>query len=200
MNAIQGTFGCPPVSDIEGANRRRKWFLALGIVTIIFGLAAIIMPVVTAFAAILLLGSFLLLDGIFQIIHTLRARRRRHFFIHLVISVLYIITGILLVVNPSVGAASLALLMASFFVAAGIFRIIGSMAMRFRDWGWILFNGIVDLVLGILIFASWPVSGLWVIGLFVGIEMMIYGRTLVMFSAAEREEIRQFRLECQPAV
>jgi uncharacterized membrane protein HdeD (DUF308 family) len=196
MNGMQDARSCPPISEIDGADRERKWFLALGIFAILLGAVALSLPVVTTVASVLFLGSLLLVSGIVQIYQTLKAEKGKEFFTHLVISIFYIVLGGLMVANPGIGAVSLALAMASFFMVAGIFRIIGAVTMRFRSWGWVVFNGIVAFLLGLLIWAEWPFSGLWVIGLFMAIEMIINGWGLVMFAAAARGEIGQIRRQC----
>ena len=80
----------------------------------------------------------------------------------------------------------LTLLIAMFLVFQGVFRIVAALAVRYPHWGWVLLDGIVSLLLGILIWRRWPVSSLWVIGLFVGIEMLLNGWSLVMLSLAGR--------------
>ena len=79
---------------------------------------------------------------------------------------------------------------------AGVFRIIGAAATRFQSWGWVVFNGMVIFALGLAIWADWPLSGVWVIGFFVAIEMIINGWALVMFATAARKEISQIRRQC----
>jgi uncharacterized membrane protein HdeD (DUF308 family) len=92
----------------------------------------------------------------------------------------------LLVVNPGFGAVSLTLLLAAFFLVGGIFRLVTAAAMRPPSWGWLAASGIVTLLLGILIWSEWPVSGLWVIGLFIGIDMVFSGTWLIMLALAAR--------------
>jgi uncharacterized membrane protein HdeD (DUF308 family) len=193
---IQDALKCPPISEIEGAERDRKWSLALGIFAIFLGVVALSVPGVTTLASMLFLGSLLLLSGIAQIFRTLKVPKGKEFFLHLAISIFYIVLGGIMILSPGFSALSMALLLASFFMVVGAFRIIGAVAMRFQSWGWVVFNGIVTFVLGLVIWADWPLSGLWVIGLFVAIEMIINGWALVMFAIAAREEISQVRRQC----
>ena len=76
----------------------------------------------------------------------------------------------------------LTLVIAMFLVFEGIFGSWRRLTARYPHWGWVMFNGIISLVLGIMIWRQWPYSGLWVIGLFVGIEMLLNGWSLVMLS------------------
>ena len=111
----------------------------------------------------------------------------RGFLLELLSAVLYLGVGILLLVNPLEGALALTIVLAAFLVVEGIFKII--MAMRVRDhdgWGWLLASGILSVTLGVLIWAQWPASGLWVIGLLVGIQLLFTGWSLVMLALAAR--------------
>jgi uncharacterized membrane protein HdeD (DUF308 family) len=102
----------------------------------------------------------------------------------------------MMIFNPGISAVSLALLIASFFIVGGVFRIVRAVTVRFRNWSWVVFNGAVTAALGILIWASWPLSGLWLIGLFLGIEMIFYGWSMIMLASAGRAEIRKLRDIC----
>jgi uncharacterized membrane protein HdeD (DUF308 family) len=81
----------------------------------------------------------------------------------------------------------LTLMMAMFFMVAGLFRIITALAMRFPSWRWRLFDGIITLLLGILLWEQWPFSGLWAIGMFIGIALIISGWSSVMLALAARD-------------
>jgi uncharacterized membrane protein HdeD (DUF308 family) len=93
---------------------------------------------------------------------------------------------LIIVANPGAGALVLTLILAVFFMVAGLFRIMAALTMRFPQWGWLLVSGIVTLLLGLLIWRQWPVSGLWVIGLFIGIDMIFCGWSWVMAALAAR--------------
>lgn len=131
-------------------------------------------------------GWVLLIAGIIEAVQAFRHRHGGHLFLHVLNAVLSIIVGIMLVLSPLAGALVLTLLLAAYFTVAGIFRIVTAFAMRIPGWGWLLFNGIVTLILGILIWTHWPASGLWIIGLFIGIDLIIVGWSQVMTAAAAR--------------
>jgi uncharacterized membrane protein HdeD (DUF308 family) len=92
----------------------------------------------------------------------------------------------MVVANPGATAVALTLLIAMFLIFGGIFRIVASISVRYPNWGWILLHGVVNVVLGIMIWREWPVSGLWIIGLFLGIELIFNGWSLVMLGFAAR--------------
>ena len=88
--------------------------------------------------------------------------------------------------HPDKAALTLTLLLAAFLMAGGVIRIAAAVSLQFPNWGWQVVSGALNLLLGILIWAQWPVSGLWVIGLFVGIEMIFNGWTWVMLALTLR--------------
>ena len=86
------------------------------------------------------------------------------------VPILYVVVGFMIVANPGAAAVTLTLLIALFLMFGGIFRIVVALILRFPHWGWLFLHGIVNLLLGIAIWRRWPWDGLWVIGLFIGIE------------------------------
>jgi uncharacterized membrane protein HdeD (DUF308 family) len=105
---------------------------------------------------------------------------------HLLTGLLYAVLGVLLLRRPLASASAFTLMLAAAFLVSGLFRIIVALSERFHGWGWVLVNGIVTLVLGILIWQEWPEASYWVIGLFVGIEMLFAGWSWVMVALAVR--------------
>jgi uncharacterized membrane protein HdeD (DUF308 family) len=172
---------------MEALSRNWGWLLALGILLIILGVFAIGAPVVATIAFQVMLGWLLVIGGIAEAIHAFMAQNWRGFLFELLSAILYVVVGAMLLFNPLLGAAALTLLLAVFLVVEGIFKII--MALRVRDhrgWGWLLASGILSLILGAMIWAQWPTSGLWVIGLLVGIQLLFTGWSLVMLALAAR--------------
>jgi uncharacterized membrane protein HdeD (DUF308 family) len=172
---------------MEALSRNWGWLLAFGILMIILGLFAIGAPVMATIAFQVVLGWLLVIGGIAEAIHAFMAQNWRGFQFELLSAILYVVVGALLLFNPLLGAAALTLLLAVFLVVEGIFKII--MALRVRDhrgWGWLLASGILSLILGAMIWAQWPASGLWVIGLLVGIQLLFTGWSLVMLALAAR--------------
>jgi uncharacterized membrane protein HdeD (DUF308 family) len=121
-----------------------------------------------------------------EVVHAFWHKRWAGFFLDLLTGVLYVVAGWMMVNNPQESALLLTLLIAMFLVFEGVFRIVAALAVRYPHWGSVLLNGVISLLLGLLIWRRWPVSGLWVIGLFVGIEMLLNGWSLVMLSMTGR--------------
>ena len=155
--------------------RHTGWFLALGIVLIVMGVIAIGTAVITTLVSVMVFGWLLLMGGVFQAVHAFWVRPWSGLMLQLLIGVLNIIVGLLMVANPGASAFALTLLMASFFIVGGLFRIITAARENFPSRGWALFNGFVNVLLGILIWAQWPSSAFWVIGLFIGIDFVFTG-------------------------
>jgi uncharacterized membrane protein HdeD (DUF308 family) len=164
-----------------------KWLLGLGILLVVLGLLLIAAPVVGTLAVAVLIGWFLIIGGIAQIVHAFMEQRWSGFLLELLSGILYGAVGLLLLVYPLAGVEALTLLLAAFLAVEGIFRI--AMALRVRPvqgWGWLLFGGVVTLVLAILIWMQWPSSALWVIGLLVGVNLLFTGWSLCMVALAAR--------------
>lgn len=166
--------------------RNWGWLLALGIVLVVLGIIALADSVAVTVVSMFLFGWLLLIAGIIEAVQAFRHRRAGHLFLHALNAVLSIIVGLMLLRHPLAGALVMTLLLAVYFTVAGIFRIVAALAMRIRGWGWALADGIITLILGILVWTQWPVSGLWIIGLFIGIDLIITGWSEVMLALAAR--------------
>jgi uncharacterized membrane protein HdeD (DUF308 family) len=133
-----------------------------------------------------LLGCFVLVAGGVQIAAAFGSRRWAGFFLHLLAGALYLAVGFLMIMRPRAGAEILTLLLAVLFLSSGLARIISALSHRFHNWGWVLLNGVIDLILGLMIWQQWPDSSLWVIGLLVGIDLLFNGWSCVMLALAIR--------------
>jgi uncharacterized membrane protein HdeD (DUF308 family) len=113
-------------------------------------------------------------------------RNLRGFALHLLSAVLYLIVGLFMLEDPVRAAAVLTLLLSASFLVGGVLRLVFSLVVRFPSWPWVFLNGLVDLVLGTLIWREWPGSSLWVIGLFVGIELLFHGWSWMILALTVR--------------
>ncbi len=172
--------------DLKELRTNWGWFLLLGILFIALGTIAIATSAFVTVISVILLGSMLLIGGIFQIAYAFWMREWTGFFLALLAGILYTVIGLMLTIHPAVGAVSLTLLLAAFYIVGGLFRIVGSLMMRFEMWGWALFSGIIKFALGMLIWAGWPETGLWVFGLFIGIDLLFYGWFWVLLALSAR--------------
>jgi uncharacterized membrane protein HdeD (DUF308 family) len=174
------------VGTPHGLREIWAFLFGMGIALMLLGLVAIGSSVVATFATVLVFGVLMLAGAIFQVVTALWGRSWRGFFLHLLAGVLYLIAGLFMIENPLEAVLSLTFLIAACLLVGGILRIGLSLAERFEGWGWVLLNGVVSVMLGIGIWRQWPLDGLWVIGLFVGIEMLFSGLSWVMLGLSVR--------------
>jgi uncharacterized membrane protein HdeD (DUF308 family) len=164
------------------------WFLAMGVLMILFGFTIIIFPVAGTFTVELLFGLLLLIAGITEVVLSFRVRGWGGFFLLLMMGIFSLVVGLTLLMFPIQGVITLTLLLGLFLAATGLLKIIFSFTMKGVDeWGWVLFNGIISVLLGVLIIGAWPSDAAWVIGLLFGIDMVFGGLTSLMFYSAAKE-------------
>jgi uncharacterized membrane protein HdeD (DUF308 family) len=161
---------------------QRAWWqlLLLGVISVVAGLLAISATVVATLASVMFFGVLLLIAGVTEVIHALLVRRASSFALHLLAAAMYLIAGVFMIEDPVRAATVLTLLMAASFLVGGVLRIVFALAVQFPSWSWVLLNGVIDVLLGIMIFNRWPEDTLWVIGLFVGIDLLLHGWTWII--------------------
>jgi uncharacterized membrane protein HdeD (DUF308 family) len=166
---------------MEISQKRNGWLalLLFGILLILTGIVAIFAPYVATVATLMVIGVLLLIGGVIQIVYSIVNFKSGDYLVHLLLGIFSVLIGVLILSRPELAAASITMLIATFFLTLGLFRIITSLVGRYDNWGWILLGGIIDLILGFLILAQWPSSALWVIGLFVGIDFIFMGWTFI---------------------
>lgn len=167
--------------------RKWGWTLTIGILLIIFGLFMISRAAFATFASMLVLGWTMVAAAFVHVVGTFRAASWKHALVQLLIAALYLIAGALVLRRPEATAIGLTLLISAFLLASGLVRIVMSVALQMRSWGWVLANGVVTALLGILVMNQWPTSGFWVIGLFVGVDLLFHGAALCAFAYTLKE-------------
>jgi uncharacterized membrane protein HdeD (DUF308 family) len=173
-------------SDLESVRAGRMFLIVMGIALIVLGAASMGSSLIATLATVLVFGLILLAGAVFQVVTAFWAHRWRGFFLHMIAGVLYLIAGVFMIENPLEAALGLTILVAVCLLVGGIIRIVMSVFERFEGWGWVFVNGLVSMLLGAAIWRQWPLSGLWVIGLFVGIEMFLSGLSWLMLGLALR--------------
>ena len=182
-------------SRIDPIAFSKNWglFLVWGILLVILGTIAISTSILTTMVTMIFLGSLLVIGGVVIAFDAFTFWRRHlwsNFFLSLLIGVMYFIAGLYLIENPITGSISLTLILGAFYIVVGVFRILTSLTARQPKWGWNFFSGIIALLLGTMIMASWPKSGLYIIGLFVGIDLLFLGWVYVMGALSARSRIK----------
>src|SRR5262249_11916424 len=183
MSTVSAPFGTHELHPL-----RSQWwcFLLLGIALVVLGTFCIIDPFVPSLASVIFLGFLLMAAGITQIVSAFWAGKWSGMLIHMLIGVLYVVVGYMVVDSPVINMVLITKFIAFFLIVGGAFRIISALVVRFQDWGWGLLNGGVTLLLGVIINRQLPEAALWVIGLFVGIELVFNGWSWVMLALGLR--------------
>ncbi len=176
----------PQLTDVQEFRHNWGWFLALGVILIVAGTVAVGSSVMATLVYVIFYGWLLLIIGVVEAVQAFWQRKWGGILLHLLGGILAAVVGLIIVANPGAGALVLTLILAVFFMVTGLFRIMAALMMRFPHWGWLLVSGFITLALGIFIWGQWPVSGLWVIGLFIGIDMIFVGWSWVMAALAAR--------------
>jgi uncharacterized membrane protein HdeD (DUF308 family) len=184
--SVQAPSAGPPY-DEHARLRRQHWlFFALGLASVILGILAISFAFIATMTKVIVFGILLLIAGVTEVIHAFMARNMRSFALHLLAAALYLLVGLFMIEDPLWGARILTLLLAAFFLVGGLLRILFSLGANFPGWPWVLLNGVVDLILVALIWSGWPDTSLWVIGLFVGIDLIFHGWSWMSLALAVR--------------
>ncbi|MBL1173502.1 HdeD family acid-resistance protein [Pantanalinema sp. GBBB05] len=164
----------------------------IGALLIVLGILAIALPTVSTlfvetWAAVILISA-----GAAKLVYAFQTREQGGFIWKLLLSVLYIVTGVMLFLSPLTGILTLTLLLGSFLFTEGVFELI--LAFRLRpqaNWSWVLFNGIITLVLGGMIWFQWPSNAPWLIGTLVGVSILFTGLSRLMMSFSSSNPLDQ---------
>ena len=159
----------------------------MGVLLIVFGVIAIATPAVAGKAVVMVIGALLLVVGVVQIVSGLRSNGWSSKLPPLILGPIAVLCGLGLLGEPWIGMKFMALLLAVFFVVEGIGKIIASFSYRpASGWLLILASGVIALVLGLLIWKQWPVSGLWAVGMLVGVDLLMTGISMVALASTVR--------------
>jgi uncharacterized membrane protein HdeD (DUF308 family) len=166
------------------------WSIFLSVLMIVAGMLAIIVPRVAGIAITILVGWLLIFSGVAHLVFGWHTRSTGGLLLEVLLGIVYIAVGGYLLLNPVFGLASLTLALAIYLFAEGILEFI--LALRLRPLpssGWLFFDGIVTIILGVMIWRAWPSSTAWAVGLLVGISMLFSGIARLMLSLAARRVV-----------
>jgi uncharacterized membrane protein HdeD (DUF308 family) len=158
------------------------------------GVLAVSFTFSSTLASVVTLGILLLIAAAAQLAAAIWTRDWGGFFLYVLVGILYAVAGFLTIQQPLLAAGTLTLMLAAAFLVGGMFRIVVAAVERFPAWEWVFVNGIVTVLLGILIWRQWPASGLWVLGMFVGIDLIVNGINWSIVAIAVRRGAVQFGL------
>jgi uncharacterized membrane protein HdeD (DUF308 family) len=177
MTSTTGTpqpFALSP--GLEPLRAKRGWIIALGVIYVIAGLIALGSIVMATIVSVFVVGIMMLIAGVAEVFHAFQIKTWGRFLLWLLLGALYIVAGFLTFENPLLAAALLTLLLAVSLIASGIMRIVLAFSMKEgMPWIWVVASGAITLLLGLIILAHWPVSSLYILGLFLGIDLIFAG-------------------------
>jgi uncharacterized membrane protein HdeD (DUF308 family) len=163
-------------TDVTPLRAKWGWIVALGVVYLIAGFIALGSVVMATVASVLVVGGMMIVAGIAEIISAFQIKSWGKFLFWALLGVLYVVAGFLTFENPLLAAALLTLMLGASLVASGIVRIFLAFSMkREMPWVWVALSGVITLLLGLVILAHWPVSSVYTLGLFLGIDLIMAG-------------------------
>ncbi|MBE9111037.1 HdeD family acid-resistance protein [Nodosilinea sp. LEGE 07298] len=173
----------------EDIKKATNWVIFLSIALIVLGILAIISPMVASAFFTAMMGWIALISGILMVIQSFRSHPVKGFWLNLIVGLLYAISGLYILVNLGAALLVLTLAFGILFIVEGIYTIIMGFVQKVgRSMSWlVVLNGVVTLILGIMVLNRWPVSALWLIGLYVGISLLLTGISLLAAALATRK-------------
>jgi uncharacterized membrane protein HdeD (DUF308 family) len=163
------------------------WFVALGVALLLLGIFALGDVVAVTLISTIFIGAMLLVGGVFQVVHAFMVKTWSGFLLSMLGGIVYAVGGLLIMDEPVQGALVITLFLIAALLIGGILRIV--VAMRHREmsgWWLMILSGLISVLIGFLLFASFPWSGLWVLGTLIGVELLVQGATWLMFGMALR--------------
>ena len=168
-------------------NRNWVWLLMLGILFVFLSFIGLGLVVGLTLLSVLMFGILLIIGGVSQLADVFNSKAWQGVVWHALIGIFYIIGGILIVYDPMLATEVITAMLAWLFIIIGLTRfIMAIMLHQGPGWGWVLFSGLISVILGLLILMQWPYSAFWVIGMFIAIEMMFCGWTYIFMALAIR--------------
>ncbi len=176
----------------DAARAGSKTATWMGIAVILLGVIAIAMPLLTGVAITISIGLILLVTGAAQIVFAFQSDSFGSGALKFGFGLLAGLCGLSLVTQPGAGLATITLFLAVWFFIDGLFAIFHGISWRpAPGWGWMLFNGVISIVLGIMIYRQFPSSAVWLVGLLVGIRLLLSGWTMIALGAIGRSAARE---------
>jgi uncharacterized membrane protein HdeD (DUF308 family) len=160
----------------EALRAKWGWIVALGTIYVLAGLIALYSVVTATVVSVFVVGIMMLIAGAAEVINAFQVKSWGKFLLWILLGLMYIVAGVVTFENPLLAAAVLTLALGAALVASGIMRIILAFNMKEgTPWIGVVFSGVITLLLGLIILAHWPVSGLYILGLFLGIDLVFAG-------------------------
>jgi uncharacterized membrane protein HdeD (DUF308 family) len=167
-------------AGLEPLRAKSGWIIALGVVYIVAGIVALGSVVLATVATVFVVGIMMVIAGVAEVINAFQIKTWGRFLLWLLLGALYIVAGLITFENPLLAAAILTLFLGIALIASGIMRIVLAFSMQaVMPWIWVLLSGIITLLLGLVVVAHWPVSSLYILGIFLGVDLVLAGASWI---------------------
>ena len=171
----------------DSLTRGWGWLFALGVVFVILGSIGLYMTIGLTLISMIFFGVLLIIAGVSQFVDVCKSKEWKLAFWHALVAVFYVVGGGLVIYDPFLASALITILLAGVLLLIGFSRLMMATTLKkSAGCGWLVFAGLMAIILGTLILLQWPISGLWVIGLFIAIQMMVDGWTYIFIALAKR--------------
>ena len=177
-------------AGVEPLRAKWGWIVALGVIYVIVGMIALGSVVAATAASVFVVGIMMIIAGAAEVVNAFQIKTWGKFLFWVGLGVLYIVAGFVAFENPLLTAVVLTFLLGAALIASGIMRIILAFSMKEGTlWIWVALSGVVTLLVGLIILAKWPVSSLFVLGLFLGIDLVFAGASWIGIGLGLRKRV-----------
>jgi len=169
---------------LDGIKKNSSFVITMGIILILVGMLSIGAPFVMGVSLVLMIGIMLIIGGMGHLVIAVKTDKG---LLSIIIGLLTAFIGIYMISNPGAALGSLTIILAAYLIVSGVFEILMAYGIRpANGWGWMLFSGIISMLLGVLIWNQFPLSGVWAIGVLIGLRLLFSGWAFLMFGLAAR--------------
>jgi uncharacterized membrane protein HdeD (DUF308 family) len=180
MTNFSNTMPSPQATDTAPLRTGSGWIIALGVVYVIAGFIALGSVMMATVASVFVVGLMMIIAGVAEVFNAFQVKSWGKFLFWVLLGVLYIVAGFVTFENPLLAAAVLTLLLGASLVASGLVRLFLAFSMkRESPWIWVALSGVITLLLGGIILAHWPVSSVYTLGIFLGIDLVFAGASWI---------------------
>lgn len=176
------------IDAVTNKPRGSGWMVAIGVISIVLGIAALVFPWWATLGVELIFGFFLLLVGVLELVRVSFDRPLGGVALSVIFGILAIVAGGLLLTYPLQGMFTLTLVLTFFFLLGGIFKATAALTLRPAPaWGWLLTSGIISTILGVIVLVALPESAFWLLGVLLGIDLIFLGASQIAFATTIRD-------------
>ena len=170
---------------IQSFKQKANWFIVIGIILIVLGCLALGYQFIATVFSVYFIGSLIFIAGIIQVIHSFNIKGLGQTALWAIMGILYIFIGLMSFFQPIAVSSALTLLISLLLTISGFTQIFAAMSNRnLPRWGWIIFSGIINIILGLMLMAGWPYDSIWVLGMFLGIDLVFQGFAYITIGSA----------------